>query len=80
MTAVKIAIVSNVNTDYVHRILSQKFDMVPAIGYGSVWEQLLNPASSLKLSRPDIVCFLIDIEELTRGVERIEDARKTIDE
>lgn len=60
----KVALLSNVNTDFVVCQLSKKYDMVPSVGYGSIWEKLLDRDSSVNRANPDALIIIIDIEDL----------------
>ena len=63
----KVALLSNVNVDYVIRALAGSFDVARPVGYGDVWGQLLNPSSSLNAENPDVIIFLPDIEQILDG-------------
>ena len=63
----KVSLLSNVNADYILRLLAKKVECVPSVGYGDVWGQLLDPGSALNRSDPDVIVFLTDIEQLTDG-------------
>jgi FkbH-like protein len=76
----KVALLSNVNADFVLRSLSKKFDCVPSVGYGDVWGQLLESGSTLNTSSPDAIVFLMDIEQLLDGCLSREDSKMVIDE
>ena len=76
----KVALLSNVNTDFVLRILAKKLDCVPAVGYGNVWGQLLDGNSGLNQANPDVIVFLIDIEQLMDGCIDLNQAKTIIDE
>lgn len=60
----RIALLSNVNTDFIVRQLSQKYDMVPPEGYGNVWERILDQNSNISHADPDVLIFIVDIENL----------------
>ena len=63
----KVALLSNVNVDFVIRTLTGNFDVVPSTGYGDVWGQLLNPDSNLNRENPNVIIFLPDIEQILDG-------------
>ena len=63
----KVALLSNVNVDFVIRALAGSFDVVHPSGYGDIWGQLLNPTSSLNAENPDVIIFLADIEQILDG-------------
>lgn len=74
-----LSVLSNVNTDYITKILSQNMDIVPPSGYGDIWGQILNNNSVFNEYNPDKVVFIVDIEELTRGFITIKEAEIIID-
>ena len=74
----KLAILSNINVDYISRQLSSYFSLVPAIGYGDEWGQLLNTKSELNTHNPDVIIFLPDIEQLLN--DYVSDWKKDIDQ
>ena len=76
----KVALLSNVNTDFVLRILGKKLDCVPPVGYGNVWGQLLDLDSELNQANPDVIVFLTDIEQLMDGCTDLGQSKKIIDE
>ncbi|MDO5444265.1 MAG: HAD-IIIC family phosphatase [Eubacteriales bacterium] len=76
----KVALLSNINADFVLRLLAKKMDCVPSVGYGDVWGQLLDSNSSLNRSNPDVVVLLTDIEQLVAGYLDYDCAVKAIDE
>ena len=76
----KVALLSNVNSDFVLRILAKKMDCVPSVGYGNVWGQILDMNSSLNKADPSVLFFLIDIEQLVERCTNINDAVSMIDE
>ena len=51
----KIALLANVNVDFVIRALSGSFDVVRHSGYGDILVQLLNPSSSLNAENPNVI-------------------------
>ena len=76
----KVSLLSNVNTDYILRLLAKSVDCVPSVGYGDVWGQLLDPESALNKSGPDVIVFLTDIEQLTDGCIDEAGRNKAVDE
>lgn len=74
-----LAVLSNINTDYIHRILSKKYDVVPTVGYGNIWGQLLNQQSILNNSNPDYVVLIVDIEQLLDGIFDLQKAIEMVD-
>ena len=63
----KLAILSNVNLDFVVRLVGQHHDVCPAEGYGNPLGRLLNPGDSLYTAGADTVFLLPDLDELTAG-------------
>ncbi|MCD8325681.1 MAG: hypothetical protein LUC90_03040, partial [Lachnospiraceae bacterium] len=59
-----IAILSNINTDYVLRLVSKEYETVPAEGYGDIWGRILDRNSVFHKYDPETVFFVIDIEQL----------------
>ena len=76
----KVALLSNVNSDFVLRILAKKMDCVPSFGYGNVWGQILDTNSSLNKADPNVIVFLIDIEQLMDSCVNMSEASSVIDE
>ena len=76
----KVSLLSNINADYVLRLLSKNIDCVPSVGYGDVWGQLLDTNSNLNLEDPDVVVFITDIEQLIEGCLDYDNAAKVIEE
>lgn len=74
----KVALLSNINADFVLRILAKKMDCVPSVGYGNVWGRLLDPDSDLNRSDPDVIVLLTDIEQLTDGYAGLEQVQAAI--
>ncbi len=61
----KIALLSNVNMDFVIRRLKEDFSVYEAEGYGNELGTLLNPSSSYHAFAPDITFLVEDLMELT---------------
>ncbi|WP_295067029.1 HAD family hydrolase [Ruminococcus sp.] len=76
----KVALLSNVNTDFILRLLAKKLDCVPSVGYGDVWGQLLNTNSTLNQADPNVIVLFIDIEQLTDGCTDLNQAKDIINE
>lgn len=76
----KVALLSNINADFVLRIMAKELDCIPSIGYGNVWGQLLDPSSDLNKADPDAVVFLMDIQQLIDGTSDFNAIKKTIEE
>ncbi len=75
----KVGLLSNINADYILRFLGEKIDCVPSVGYGDVWGQILNPVSDFNFSNPDVIVFLIDIEQLLDNCLKMSDCISVID-
>ena len=56
----KVALLSNVNADFVLQKLDGKFDCVPSVGYGNIWGHLLNPDSSVNSNNADVIVRIMD--------------------
>lgn len=76
----KVALLSNVNTDFVLRIMEKTMDCVPSVGYGNVWGQLLDANSGLNQADPDVIVLLTDIEQLVDGSNNLNEAISAINE
>lgn len=76
----KVALLSNVNADYILRMLARKYDMVPPVGYGDVWGKLLNPSSELNKANPDVIVILIHVEQMLDGCTEESRAEEIIEE
>lgn len=76
----KIALLSNVNCDFVINLLASELDIVPSVGYGDVSAQMLNPESVLNAANPDVIFIIIDIEQLIDGSMSFEEASRIIDD
>lgn len=76
----KVALLSNVNTDFILRILNKELECVPTVGYGNVWGQFLDGDSGLNQADPDVIVFLIDIEQLMDGCTDLNQAETIINE
>lgn len=63
----KLAILSNVNLDFVVRLVGQHHPVCPAEGYGNPLGRLLNPGDSLYTAGADTIFLLPDLDELTAG-------------
>ncbi|MCD8131221.1 MAG: HAD-IIIC family phosphatase [Lachnospiraceae bacterium] len=59
-----IAILSNINIDYVLRLVSKEYEAVPAEGYGDIWGKMLDSNSAYCKCDPDITFLIMDIEQL----------------
>lgn len=76
----KTALLSNVNVDYVNKILFKQIDIIPPVGYGDVWGQILDGNSIFNQSSPDNIFFIIDIEQLIKNCVDYNGAKNVIDE
>jgi FkbH-like protein len=75
----KIAILSNINIEPVVKGLSTERTVFSGEGYGNELEMLLNPSSSLRLYRPEVVVLVIDLLELIGHRWHREEAVEAID-
>lgn len=63
----KIALLSNVNTDPIARLIEQEAEVFKPQGYGGELGMLLNPSSPLYAFQPSIVFLIEDLEEILAG-------------
>lgn len=64
MTELKTALLSNVNMNYVIRMLQKHIRVYDAEGYGNELGVMMNPASSYHAFAPDITFLVEDLMEL----------------
>ncbi len=74
-----ISILSNVNTDYVLRLVSREVEAVPAQGYGDIWGKMLDSHSSFCQMNPETVFLIVDIEELLINCDSFQTSAAEID-
>lgn len=60
----KIAVLSNVNMDFVKRMLQRDFEVLAAEGYGNELGQMMDGESSYQLFEPEVTVLLMDLMEL----------------
>ncbi|RDU22109.1 HAD-IIIC family phosphatase [Anaerosacchariphilus polymeriproducens] len=60
----KIAVLSNINIDPIVRKLSKVQNIFQNQGYGNIFESLYNKQSALHHFQPNVIFFLIDLENL----------------
>ena len=60
----KVAVLSNVNVDYVIRLLGREFSVLAPEGYGNELGRLMNPDSSYHEFAPQVTFFVMDLMEL----------------
>ena len=75
----KIAILSNVNMNFVIRGLKNQVDVFEAEGYGNELGTLLNPRSSYHAFAPRFLFLLMDLMQLLDGAVDDRDAEEKID-
>lgn len=75
----KIAILSNVNMNFVIRSLKSKIDVYDAEGYGNELGTLLNPQSSYHAFQPQFLFLMMDLMQLLDGASDDEEAKGKID-
>ena len=61
----KLAVLSNINLNFVIRKLKKEFDVYDAEGYGNELGTLLNPASSYYSAAPEVTFLVMDLAELS---------------
>ncbi len=76
----KIAVLSNVNADFIARQLKKDFAVCPSIGYGDIWGHLLNTNSTLHQFEPKLIFILIDINRLLESAFEPKDRKAIIDD
>ncbi|MCD7819285.1 MAG: HAD-IIIC family phosphatase [Lachnospiraceae bacterium] len=74
-----IAILSNMNTDYVLRLVAKETETLPAQGYGDIWGKMLDPNSDFLKKDPETVFLIVDIEELLKDCDSAQKATAEID-
>ncbi len=74
-----ISILSNVNTDYVLRLVSKEVETLPAEGYGDIWGKMLDHDSAFCRMNPETVFLIVDIEELLINCDSLQKAAAEID-
>ncbi len=74
------AILSNVNTDFVLRLVAKETETVPAEGFGDIWGKLLDSDSVFQKMDPDTFFFLIDIEQLLNACAGRQQAYAEVEE
>lgn len=75
----KLALLSNVNMDYVIRLIRKRAQIWPGEGYGNELGMMTNPASSYNAYKPDITFLVLDIMELLEHDLDPEAAEKRVD-
>lgn len=76
----KLALVSNVNVDYIGQSLKSKYDIAPAVGFGDVWGQLLNPVSSVNTFAPNVIAIVVELRALLAGAVTLNECAQIIEE
>lgn len=71
-----LAILSNTNCEPIIRRIKKDIPCMESTGYGSIFEELLNPQSNVSIQRPEVILLLIDLQEYIR-LET--DSKKRID-
>ena len=64
MAGTRIALLSNVNMDFVIRLLQKQVQVCGGEGYGNELGAMINPASSYHAFRPDITFLVMDLMEV----------------
>ena len=76
----KIAVLSNVNADFIARQLKKDFAVCPSIGYGDIWGHLLNTNSTLRQFEPKLIFIIVDINRLLESAFEPKDRMAIIDD
>lgn len=80
MNGQKIALLSNVNMDFVIRMLQKHVEIYRAEGYGNELGILTNPSSSYHVFEPDITFLVMDLMELLEHELDKETAKRRIED
>lgn len=75
----RIAVLSNVNMDYITRLLKKHYEVWQPQGYGTLFEQLLDDSSSLNTFSPEVIAILPDIDSIITPYQNINEAKEQID-
>lgn len=75
----KIALLSNVNMNFVIRSLKKDIDIFEPEGYGNELGFLQNPGSTYHAYDPDITFFVMDFMELTGHTLELQQAKEKVD-
>ena len=75
----KIALLSNVNMNFVIRSLKKDIDIFEPEGYGNELGFLQNPGSTYHAYDPDITFFVMDFMELTGHALELQQAKEKVD-
>lgn len=76
---IKIAVLSNINMNYVIRSLENRVNVYEVEGYGSELGTLINPVSSYHSFHPQFTFFIIDVMELLEHNLEIAIAKEKIE-
>ncbi len=76
----KLAVLSNINADFIAKQLKTDYEVCPTIGYGMVWEPFLDKNSAFRQFAPNVVVFLMDICQLLDGQTELARAKAIIDD
>lgn len=75
----KVAILSNVNVDSIIKEVGKTYAILSSEGYGNVLEALLNKHSKYNLYKPNLTFLIMDVYELIKSGNTLEDYYKSID-
>ena len=75
----RIALLSNVNMNFVIRMLQKDAEVYEAEGYGNELGILMNPGSSYHAFRPEVTFLVMDLMELLEHDLREEEAKQKIE-
>lgn len=76
----RVALLSNVNADFVIRLLCADFTMYQTEGYGDIWGPQLDADSSFSRFAPSAVFLLIDAQQLFVQAQNETEMRQDVDD
>ena len=76
----KLALLSNVNVDYIRQLLGKKYEMAAVAGYGDLWGQLLDEGSTVNSFKPQLIVIIVDLKAMLSGVSQLDDAVGLVEE
>ncbi|WP_313131393.1 HAD-IIIC family phosphatase [Anaerocolumna sp.] len=74
----KIALLSNVNIEPIIQDINKKYVVFKSVGYGNVFEEMMNISSNLYEFKPEVIYIIIDIKELCIYCESVEQIHSEI--
>lgn len=80
MQEINIAVLSNVNIDFVCRRVRKNINVADSVGYGNIWGQILDETSNINIIDISTIFFIIDIEQLIEKCNNYNECKDAIDE